>query len=173
MLFIKLILSMYTSYYLHSFLLFLLFFSLTACAQKSVPQKKETTQENSSAKATIFQPKRMLASEDYDNIKVEKLHSDSLGSTFVIWVKKGVKAHRHLEHTEQVYILEGSGQMVIEQDTTYIHPGDWIVIPKGVVHAVTEVYGSRPLKVISIQTPEFLGKDRVFVEEKDLNKSAK
>jgi len=102
--------------------------------------------------------------EDYDNIHVKKLYSDSLGTGFAIWVKKKVKAHRHVTHTEHLYVIEGEGKMTIGDKKYDIKPGDYLVIPKNTVHAVDEVTSENPLKVLSIQTPEFLGKDRVFVD---------
>ncbi len=116
--------------------------------------------------AQVYYLDSLSVKEEYENIKVQQLYSDSLGSSFVIWVKEGVKAHKHEYHNEQVYVLDGAGEMTLGQDTVFIQKGDLIRIPKGMIHAVTKVYGTRPLKVLSNQTPEFLGKDRVFVEEK-------
>lgn len=101
---------------------------------------------------------------EYDNVKVQKIYSDKHTSSFVIWIKKGVKAHKHLKHTEQVYILAGKGIMRLNGKTFTVKKGDWIPIPQGSVHAV-KVISRRPLQVFSVQTPEFLGKDRVWVKE--------
>jgi len=100
----------------------------------------------------------------YDNVKVQKVYSDKHTSSFVIWIKKGVKAHKHLKHTEQVYILAGKGMMRLNDKTFPVKKGDWIAIPEGSVHAV-KVTSRKPLQVFSVQTPEFLGKDRVFVDD--------
>ena len=40
--------------------------------------------------------------------------------------------------------------------------GDYIRVAKGTPHAV-KVLSSTPLKIISVQAPEFFGKDRVKV----------
>ena len=101
---------------------------------------------------------------EYDNVKVQKVYSDKHTSSFVIWIKKGVKAHKHLKHTEQVYILAGKGIMQLNGKTFTVKKGDWIPIPQGSVHAV-KVTSRKPLQVLSVQTPEFLGKDRVWVKE--------
>ncbi|WP_299454788.1 cupin domain-containing protein [uncultured Microscilla sp.] len=100
----------------------------------------------------------------YENVKVQKIYSNKHTSSFVIWIKKGVKAHKHLKHTEQVYILAGKATMQLNNKTFEVKKGDWIAIPEGSVHAVT-VTSRKPLQVLSIQSPEFLGKDRVFVKE--------
>jgi len=100
---------------------------------------------------------------EYENIHVHKLYSDSLVTSYVIWVKNAVKAHKHLKHTEHVYVLEGEGKMQVGPETTHIKPGDMVFMPKNTTHSL-KVTSEKPMKVISVQTPEFLGKDRVFVE---------
>ncbi len=101
--------------------------------------------------------------EPYDNIHVQKLFSDVNSSSFLIWIKQEVKPHKHETHSEQVYILEGMGIMAIGEEQVRVKPGDLVYIPMGVVHSL-EVTSDEPVKVLSIQAPEFLGKDRVFVE---------
>lgn len=103
--------------------------------------------------------------EDYENIHVRKLNSDSAQTSFIIWVKKAVKAHYHVFHTENLYVIEGKAQMTLNDSTFVVKKGDYLNIPKGSIHSVTKVYGRKPLKVLSIQSPEFLGKDRIFVED--------
>lgn len=97
------------------------------------------------------------------NIVVKKLSSDKNASSFIIWVKESVKAHVHEHHTECLYVLEGTGSMILEKDTLSIIPGDFITIPENTIHSL-KVTSEIPVKVISIQTPEFFGKDRVFIE---------
>lgn len=103
--------------------------------------------------------------EDYENIHIKKISDDKEQTTFIIWVKKNVKAHYHAVHSENIYILEGKGRMVVDGKEIEIKAGDYLNFAKGKVHAVLEVTSRRPLKVISVQSPQFLGKDRIFVEE--------
>jgi mannose-6-phosphate isomerase-like protein (cupin superfamily) len=100
-------------------------------------------------------------STNFENIHVKKLSSDSLSTTFAIWIKLKVKLHKHVDHTEHVYIVEGKGEMTVGSDTIDIKKGDLITIPKDTWHGV-KVTSKRTLKVISIQSPQFLGVDRVF-----------
>jgi len=102
--------------------------------------------------------------DDYKNIRVHKLDSDSLASTFLIWVKKSVKEHFHAEHTEVVQVLEGEGVMTLGDESFKIRSGDYIFIPKGTPHSVEVKHGSI-LKALSIQTPLFDGSDRIFVSK--------
>lgn len=103
-------------------------------------------------------------SEDYENVHIQKLDSDPRVSTFLIWVKESVKEHYHKDHTEVVYVLEGTGTLMLGEREQELHPGDYIFIPPGTRHSV-KVTSKDPMKVISVQTPEFDGSDRVFVTQ--------
>ncbi|MCB0761574.1 MAG: cupin domain-containing protein [Flavobacteriales bacterium] len=103
----------------------------------------------------------VLPPTEFENIHVEKLASDSLGTVFIIWVKSEVKSHLHQVHTESIYVLEGTGTMTVGDSTFTIHPGSFIFVPHETLHDVV-VTSEAPLKVISIQSPEFKGKDRIF-----------
>ncbi len=102
---------------------------------------------------------------DYENIYLRKLNSDSLVSSFVIFIKKEVKAHKHVTHSEHVYILDGEGEMMVSDKKMSVKKGDMIFIPKGTVHSLT-VTSKTPVKVLSVQAPMFDGKDRVMSESK-------
>ncbi|TSE11427.1 MULTISPECIES: cupin domain-containing protein [Aquimarina] len=101
--------------------------------------------------------------KEFENVLVKKIFTDPHTSTFVIWIKNEVKPHQHLKHTEQVFILEGKANVWLNKEEIVVQAGDWITIPEKTIHAV-KVISETPLKVISIQTPEFKGKDRVFIE---------
>lgn len=101
---------------------------------------------------------------EYENVYSQKIASDSLQSTFVIWIKKDVKGHFHQVHTENIIVLEGKAEMLFNGKTIIVKKGDYLNIPKGTRHSVTKVLSKKPLKVISIQSPNFDGTDRVFIE---------
>lgn len=98
-----------------------------------------------------------------DNIYARPLFSDSLVSSFVIVIKKEVKKHKHVSHAEHVYVLEGTGEMVLGDKTFTVKKGDVLFIPKNTPHAV-RVTSKKPMKVLSVQAPYFNGKDRVPVD---------
>jgi mannose-6-phosphate isomerase-like protein (cupin superfamily) len=100
-----------------------------------------------------------------ENVYSKKVSGDSLSTTFCILIKKEVKAHKHIFHSEHVLVLEGEAMMKLDGKSFSIKKGDVIFIPKNTVHAV-KISGKMPLKVLSIQSPAFDGSDRVFVEEK-------
>ncbi len=104
--------------------------------------------------------------KDFDNIHIKKISDDEEQTTFVIWVKKSVKAHYHAVHSENIYVVEGKGKMTVDGKEIEIGPGDYLNFYKKVPHAVLEVTSKKPLKVISVQCPQFKGEDRVFIEEK-------
>lgn len=53
-------------------------------------------------------------------------------------VKPGKRAfpkHAHLANDEALYILSGSGELNMGEDTTQVEPGDFIVLPRGAIFA--------------------------------------
>ena len=107
---------------------------------------------------TISPPAKM------ENVFVKPLFLDSSDvSSYIIFVKHEVKTHKHLEHAEHVYVLEGEGIMTLDEKEFAIKKGSLIFIPKNTFHAVRTSSGI-PLKVISIQAPYFDGRDRIFKE---------
>jgi mannose-6-phosphate isomerase-like protein (cupin superfamily) len=104
------------------------------------------------------------APSKYENVHVVKVASDSLSTTFVIFIKKEVKLHKHNEHTENVLVLEGEGEMKLGDKKFKVKKGDHIFIPKGTPHAVV-VTSKKPMKVVSIQSPWFDGSDREMIKE--------
>ena len=99
--------------------------------------------------------------EEYENILVKKIDTDSKSTSFVIWIKKGVKSHKHETHAEVIHVLEGKGVMTINKKAFDVKDGDYFRIPENTFHSL-KVLSNEPMKVLSIQAPEFLGKDRVF-----------
>jgi mannose-6-phosphate isomerase-like protein (cupin superfamily) len=100
---------------------------------------------------------------EFENIYSEKIAEDSLQSTFFIAIKKQVLHHYHKEHSECIVVLSGSGEMSMGNQKIKLRGGMQVSIPKNTVHSVL-VTSKKPLRVISIQSPMFDGKDRYFVE---------
>lgn len=101
--------------------------------------------------------------KEVENIYIRPLYSDSLSSSYVIFIKKEVKLHKHITHSEHVMVLGGEGKMTLGEKTFLVKKGDVIFIPKNTPHSVVTT-SKKPLKVISIQSPKFYGKDRVMLE---------
>ncbi|KRP06110.1 MAG: hypothetical protein ABR94_00955 [Sphingobacteriales bacterium BACL12 MAG-120802-bin5] len=118
----------------------------------------------SAAAQTIFHLQEVVVPEDAGNIYVQKLSEDTLTSSYFIQVRDTVRRHYHAHHTEQIFVLEGSGIMFIGTENHEIQAGDYFLIPVGTEHAVRST-GNVPLQVLSIQSPFFDGKDRIFTDE--------
>lgn len=118
----------------------------------------------SSSAQDILKLKDVKPQKAYENILVQKLNDDDRQTSFVIWIKKEVKLHKHEWHTENLYVVEGKGEMTIGDEKFVIQKGDYFNIPKDTPHGL-KVLSSKPVKVLSIQSPQFLGQDRVFIEE--------
>ena len=104
---------------------------------------------------------QILPDKEFENIHIKKISSDSSSSTFAIWIKQKVKLHKHVYHTENVLIDKGFGEFQINDSIYKVAAGDWIVIPKNTWHGVV-VNSKSIMKVISVQSPEYFGKDRIF-----------
>jgi mannose-6-phosphate isomerase-like protein (cupin superfamily) len=116
-----------------------------------------------SLQAQHIQLDTLQAPASYDNIYSQRICGDSLSTTFVIWIKKEVKSHKHQWHSENIIVLEGSAVMKLGSETFTIKSGDHVFIPKNTFHSVVVSQGV--LKVISIQSPHFDGRDRVWEHE--------
>ena len=103
----------------------------------------------------------MHPEKEFENIHIKRIYSDYSSSTFAIWIKQKVKLHKHLYHTENVLIDKGFGEFQINDSIYKVAAGDWIVIPKNTWHGVI-VNSKSTMKVISVQSPEYFGEDRVF-----------
>jgi len=101
--------------------------------------------------------------KEYDNIYLTKLSDDQYHSSFVIWVKNEVRLHKHEHHSENIYVISGKGEMTLGDEKFVIKKGDYFNIPKNTPHAL-KVLSSSPIKVLSTQSPKFVGKDRIFLD---------
>jgi mannose-6-phosphate isomerase-like protein (cupin superfamily) len=72
--------------------------------------------------------------------------------------------HYHPLTEEIYYLLEGSGQMTIGDETRPVAPGDAIAIPPGAVHTITNT-GAGTLKFLCCCAPGYEHSDTVLVED--------
>jgi len=109
----------------------------------------------------VMKINQIKPSIEFENINVKKISSNPSSSTFAIWIKKKVKVHKHINHTENILIQSGYGQFRLNDSIYSVSSGDLIVVPKNTWHGVI-IDSKEPMKVISIQSPEFFGNDRVY-----------
>jgi mannose-6-phosphate isomerase-like protein (cupin superfamily) len=90
---------------------------------------------------------------------------DDTISLLVLRATEGVviKSHFHKTHDETVYVIKGTGQMLINDKWVELKPGSLHFNPMGKVHS-TKITGNEPLVAISIFTPAMKEPDRHFVE---------
>lgn len=103
----------------------------------------------------------LAAPTAYENVYSQLLYENEEASYFVIWIKNNVKMHKHIEHTEAISVIDGTGLMTVGDNTFEIKKGTFFTIPKDTFHALT-VTSETPVKVISIQMPKFNPSDRIF-----------
>jgi quercetin dioxygenase-like cupin family protein len=96
-----------------------------------------------------------------NNVNVLMLATDSLCTTFLITIAEGVKHHFHYTHTENIYVIEGEGMMTLGSKEFQVSAGSYVMIPKGTIH---HVIAEKPMRVLSIQTPQWVTDDRKFVD---------
>ncbi|MCB9251798.1 MAG: cupin domain-containing protein [Flavobacteriales bacterium] len=106
-----------------------------------------------------------ISDNPVNKILVRAVASDSLSSTFIIFIGDEVKPHYHQFHTENVMVIEGEGEMSLDGKIFKVKKGDLIVIPAGTIHSVLPLKG-KTLKVISVQSPYFDGSDRILVDQR-------
>jgi mannose-6-phosphate isomerase-like protein (cupin superfamily) len=78
-------------------------------------------------------------------------------------LESGVATHLHRRHDETVTILSGRGRLRLGDETRDVGPGTVVLIPRGTPHSVEVTEG--PMEAISVFSPAFDGKDRLFVDE--------
>ena len=113
----------------------------------------------------VVKLKKIKPDKEYENILVKPYSSDKNSSSYIIWVKKEVRLHKHEHHTENLFVVEGKGELTVGNNVHLIKKGDYINIPMGIPHGLI-VTSSKPMKVLSIQSPIFLGFDRIFLDDK-------
>ncbi len=94
-------------------------------------------------------------------VLVEPLFESPLQSASLVTVVEPLPPHYHAHHEETVIVVAGTGRMWIDDVAFVMEPGLVVHIPKGSVHSV-EPDGA--LTALTIFTPPFDGKDRVFLE---------
>lgn len=114
----------------------------------------------SSVSQSVIHTNEITAPAELTNIHAQKISGDSLVSTFLIYIKENVPMHKHATHSENVIVLEGTATFILDGISQEIKAGDLIFIPADTFHEVV-VTSEIPLKVLSIQAPEFDGTDRI------------
>ncbi|HUU45334.1 MAG TPA: cupin domain-containing protein [Acidobacteriota bacterium] len=94
----------------------------------------------------------------------EEIAWDSVSSMHLTQVRGVVRGHHHAHHSENIWVVRGAGRLVLGDQKYKVMAGDIVHIPKGTSHSFHNL-GAVPAVVISVFSPGFDGKDRVYDEK--------
>lgn len=92
-----------------------------------------------------------------------RLAYDELATSFLLTIPTETKMHYHANHSEHIMLVEGQGMVLIGYKTVELRPNELIFVTKGTPHKIINK-GKSKLKVLSIQSPFYAGKDIVILE---------
>jgi mannose-6-phosphate isomerase-like protein (cupin superfamily) len=113
--------------------------------------------------ASIMNLETIVSQSDKDKLSITPLGSDIHASEYLISIAEQVPLHIHKYHTKIIYVIDGEGDMTINDKVKKVKKGDYIRVPENTIHGV-KVTSLKPLKVLSVQTPEYKGQDKHLVE---------
>jgi mannose-6-phosphate isomerase-like protein (cupin superfamily) len=65
---------------------------------------------------------------------------------------EGVEPHRHLDHVDCFYVVEGEAEFVVGDEIVRAGPGTYVAVPVGVSHGFRNV-GDGELRMLNIHAP--------------------
>jgi mannose-6-phosphate isomerase-like protein (cupin superfamily) len=98
--------------------------------------------------------------DDADS-RSDKIAGDSLQSVHLDQVRAGIESQRHLHHSKTIWVFRGAGRMTIGDEKRKVSAGTVITIPPGTSHSFYSL-GKIPAVLISVFSPAFDGKDRIY-----------
>lgn len=101
----------------------------------------------------------VLGSADGYQVKVIVVHPD-----------KRLSYQRHAHRSEHWFIVQGSGQVVLDGKTRDIGVGDAVDVPVGGLHRIGNI-GTEPLVFIEVQLGDYLGEDDIERVEDDFGRA--
>jgi mannose-6-phosphate isomerase-like protein (cupin superfamily) len=72
-------------------------------------------------------------------------------------------AHYHPKSEEIYFVMQGSGEMMIDGSRRMIGPGDAVAIPPGAIHSLHNT-GGEPIRILCCCAPGYEHEDTVLVE---------
>lgn len=92
-----------------------------------------------------------------------RLAYDDLAASFLLTIPTETKMHFHKNHSEHIMLIEGEGMVLLGYKTIKLKKDELIFVTKGTPHKIINS-GKRKLKVLSIQSPFYSGKDITILE---------
>lgn len=75
-----------------------------------------------------------------------------------------VGRHYHTETEELYYILDGAGEMTIDDETCEVSAGDCVLIPRGAVHTLRNT-GGAAMRLLLVCGPAYSAADHHMVKD--------
>ena len=72
-----------------------------------------------------------------------------------------VRAHRHNETAEFIYVLSGSARVTMGSRSAAVSAGDFVYLPKGIPHSVQATDGK--VKVLAVEVPPMIAGDMHYM----------
>ena len=92
---------------------------------------------------------------------VELLRGEGV-SAHLIQVRTRLRPQYHKDHSETVYLLEGSGILILGDRAYPVKTGSLMMIPRGIIHSFE---AKQPTSVLAIFDPPYDPADRVFTDQ--------
>ncbi len=89
----------------------------------------------------------MQAPPDYDQVFLKIISFTPEVSTAIVWLNEGSPEETHHNEYESFFILEGTCDIIINDDIHQLYPGDYLCIPLHATHSV-KVTSSIPCKLV-------------------------
>lgn len=111
------------------------------------------------------------ASDDYMHLKAAGEDTEGCFALLEYYARprsKGAIPHWHDGHEEGFYVLEGELEMLVGDETVVAEPGEFILVPRRVVHAFAN-RTDRPARFMATFSPA--GFEKWFVARREVVKS--
>jgi mannose-6-phosphate isomerase-like protein (cupin superfamily) len=98
-----------------------------------------------------------------DGSTIRELHHTGVQSLAeaTLEVEQATERHYHRVAEEIYFVLKGQGRMEVDGETTYIRPGDAVLIPAGAWHQL-ENNGTSELRILCCCAPPYSHDDTFF-----------
>jgi mannose-6-phosphate isomerase-like protein (cupin superfamily) len=98
-----------------------------------------------------------------DGSTIRELHHTSVQSLAeaTLEVEQATERHYHRSAEEIYFVLKGQGKMEVDGETSFLKPGDSVLIPAGAWHEL-ENNGTSELRILCMCAPPYSHEDTFF-----------
>ena len=95
--------------------------------------------------------------------RYEVLQETSTHKVKCIWMKPGTRLsyQRHKHRAEHWFIVQGTGEVTIDGQTSQVKPGDTVEFQLGVLHRLANT-GKDEIIFVEVQTGSYFGEDDII-----------